>query len=189
MVMTTSQARARREGTIKASSLVEIRTPSETIEPSECEKLLGCWLHQDMKFKEHIQNHDESLLRSLNSRVGALKKVGKVATFATRKMIADGIFMSKLLYLITLWGGSAKYLLESLQKAQNRAARAVTKLDWNTHVAELLKQCGWLSVQQLIVYHSVVQVYQVLRIKSPEFLFCYFQVQNKIFPRWSYQAH
>ena len=174
MVMTTSQARARREGTNKDSKLVEIRTPSKTIETSECEKLLGCWLHQDMKFKENILNHDESLLRSLNTRIGALKMVGKVANFKTRKMIADGIFMSKLLYLITLWGGSAKYLLESVQKAQNKAARVVTKLDWSTPVAELLKQCGWLSVQQLIVYHSVVQVYKIMQNESPKFLYSMF---------------
>ena len=54
-------------------------------------------------------------------------------------MVADGIFMSNLIYLITLWGGSAKFVIDALQRAQNRAARAVTKLDWNTPAAELLK--------------------------------------------------
>ena len=127
-----------------------------------------------MKFTENILNHDESLLRSLNTRIGALKMVGKVANFKTRKMIADGIFMSKLLYLITLWGESAKYLIESVQKAQNKAARVVTKLDWSTPVAELLKQCGWLSVQQLIAYHSVVQVYKIMQNESPKFLYSMF---------------
>ena len=42
MVMTTSQARAVRKGGIKDSNNVEIRTPSEVIQPSVCEKLLGC---------------------------------------------------------------------------------------------------------------------------------------------------
>ena len=72
-----------------------------------CEKLLGIWLHEDMKWGEYIQDNEESLLRSLNSRVGALKMVCKVAGFKTRKMIADGIFMSKLVYCIALWGGSS----------------------------------------------------------------------------------
>ena len=87
-----------------------------------------------MKWGEHVLNNDvlnndESLVRSLNTRVGALKKVSKVANFTNRKMIADGIFMSKLVYLIPLRGGSAKYLIKSLQTLQNKAARAVTKLD------------------------------------------------------------
>ena len=163
MVMSTSQARALRKGTMKDSSLVVIRTPTELVKPSETEKLLGCWLHQDMKFTEHLQNNTESLLSSVNKRIGAMKMLGKVANFKCRKMIADGIFMSKLIYLIELWGGSSKYLLVALQRAQNRAARTVAKLDWSTPVAELLKQCGWLSVHQLVVYHSVVLVYKVIR--------------------------
>ena len=174
MVMTTSQARAKRKGTNKDSRYVEIRTPSKIIEPSECEKLLGFWLHHDMKFAENILDNGESLLRSLNTRIGALKLLGKVASFRTRRMIADGIFMSKLIYLIALWGGCAKYLTEALQKAQNRAARVVTKLDWTTPTAELLKQCGWLSVHQLVVYHSVVQVYKIIQEESPRFLFSMF---------------
>ena len=177
MVMTTSQARVIRKGTSKDSNKVEIRTPSEVIEPSECEKLLGCWLHQDMKFEENIQNNPESLLRSLNRRIGALKTIGRVANFKTRKMIADGIVMSRLIYLIELWGGTSEYLLGSLQKAQNRAARVVTKLDWYTPAAELLKQCGWLSVHQLVVYHSVVMVYKVIQNESPKYLYSMFSTQ------------
>ena len=73
--------------------------------------------------------NDDCLVRSLNRRIGALRKVCKVAGFKNRKMIADGIFMSKLVYLIPLWGACATSLLKSLQTLQNKAARAVTKLD------------------------------------------------------------
>ena len=167
MVMTTREARAKRKDTGKDSSKVVIRTQVEEIQPSEVEKLLGCWLHQDMKFKENILDNKESLLRSLNSRIGALKTVGKVASFKTRKLIADGIFMSKLIYLIELCGGCAEYLLDSLQKTKNRAARAVSRLDWFTPTTALLNQCGWLSVRQLVVYHSVVLVFEIIMTSTP----------------------
>ena len=117
------------------------------------------------------------MLRSLNTRIGALKILGRVANFRTRKMVANGIFMSKLIYLITLWGGSAKYMIVALQKAQNRAARVVTKLDWHTPTLELLKQSGWLSVHQLAVYHSVVLVYKVIQNNSPKFLYSMFSAE------------
>ena len=100
--------------------------------------------------------------------------VSKVASFRNRKMVANGIFMSKHMYLIPLWGGSAKYLIKSLQTIQNKAARAVTKLDWNTPSAEILKQCGWLSVNQLSVYHTLIMVYKVLQDKSPQYLYSMF---------------
>ena len=75
---------------------------SKIIEPSECEKLLGCWLPENMKVAENIQNNQESLLRSLNQKICALKIVCNVFDCKTGKMITDGIMMSKLTYLIVL---------------------------------------------------------------------------------------
>ena len=72
MVLSTSQARLRRNRRDEAS--VQITTPTEIIEQSEFEKLLGTWLHQDMKWAENIMDNNESLVKSLSSRVGALKK-------------------------------------------------------------------------------------------------------------------
>ena len=58
-----------------------------------------------------------------------------------------------------------------------KAARAVTKLDWNTPVRIHLLQCGWLSVHQLAVYHSVVMVYKVMKTESPKYLFSMFSTK------------
>ena len=96
--------------------------------------------------------------------------VSRVASFKNRKLIAEGIFMSKLAYLIPLWGGCSKYLIKALQVIQNRAARTVTRLWWDTPTKLLLGQCGWLSVHQLAVYHSVLLVYKVVQTKSPQYL-------------------
>ena len=99
---------------------MQITTPTEVINQSQVEKLLGVWLHQDIKWAEYILENKESLVRALSTRVGALKKVSKFASFRNRKMIGDGIFMSKLVYMIPLWGGCAKYLLQALQSLQSK---------------------------------------------------------------------
>ena len=83
-------------------------------------------------------------------------------------MIADGIFMSKMIYC-----GSANKLINSLQKVQNKAARAVTKLDWSTPTQVVLRQCGWLGVKQLVVYHS----FKVMKAESPQYLFSMFSTE------------
>ena len=84
-------------------------------------------------------------------------------------MIANGIVMSKLTYLIQLWGGCSKHLILCLQLLQNRAARIVTGKDWFTSVKTLLLQCGWLSVNQLIIYHSLILIYQVKNSRKPQY--------------------
>ena len=87
--------------------------------------------------------------------------------------------MSKLIYLIQLWGGSPQYLLNLLQKLQNRAARQVTKLPWFTPVATLLTQCGWLSINQLVIYHSLLQIYKTRMSEKPGYLH---EIISKPFP-------
>ena len=62
-------------------------------------------------------------------------------------------------------------LRKSLQISQNKVARMVTKLPWMTPTSVLLKQCGWLSVNQLTFYHSVLLVFKVRLQKSPKYLF------------------
>ena len=124
-----------------------------------------------MNWTHHILLSEESLLKQLGTRLNALKQIGKVADFKTRKMFANGLFMSKLIYLIPLWDGCEKFLIRALQVVQNKAARSVTRLGIYTPVKTLLRQCGWLSVHQLVFFHTVVLLYKTLKDKSPEYLF------------------
>ena len=156
---------------IRPNLNIGLNTGNEMIEISTSENLLGGIISQNLKFSDHIQNHENSLLRSLNSRLTALKSVCYLTDFATRKMIANGIFISKLVYLIPLWVGSENYLINSLQIIQNKAARAVTKCDRETPIPYLLHQCGWLSVAQLGMYHSLVMAYKVKNSHCPQYLF------------------
>ena len=84
-------------------------------------------------------------------------------------MVANGIVMSKLIYLIQIWGSCEKYLVKSLQVLQNRAARAVTGKSWFTSTRRLLQDCNWLSVNQLIFYQTVLQTHKVLVNGSPTY--------------------
>ena len=53
---------------------------------------------------------------------------------------------------------------------QNRAARQVTKLSWFTPTRRLLGQCNWLSIRQLIFYHSALTVFRAVLTKEPLYL-------------------
>ena len=179
MVLTSSQTRKARRRAGKDMD-VSIVTTCAQIRPSPTEKLLGGWIHQDLKWAEHILEGDESLVKSLSTRLSALKLIGKVADFKTRKMVADGVFMSKLVYLIPLWGGCEKYIFKSLQVIQNKAARVVAKVDWNTPTKSLLSQCGWLSVHQLAVHQTVVLVHKILKSGQPKYLYNLFSLSYNV---------
>ena len=133
--------------------------------------MLGGVISNDLKWTDNIRDNPKSLIKCLSTRLNALAKISHIASFKTRKMIANGIFLSKLIYLIQVWGGCSEFLFSSLQLLQNRAARHVTKFGWYTSVKTLLNQCGWLSVRQLAVYHSLNLVFKTKRDKKPAYFY------------------
>ena len=53
---------------------------------------------------------------------------------------------------------------------QNRAARLVTKRGWFTSQKILLKETNWLSIRQMIFYHTILQVWRVKKTRRPKYL-------------------
>ena len=166
IILRTKEAH-RRDG----SSGVELNTGNEIIKPSECEKLLGVIVSKDLKWEQHIRLHKNSAIRVLTQRLNALSRISKFTSFKTRKMVAEGIFNSSLIYMIQLWGGSSLNLTSCLQIIQNKAARVVTKLGMRTPVKTLMQQIGWLSVRQLVVYHNCLTVYKIKKFSKPAYFF------------------
>ena len=124
-----------------------------------------------MRWREHILESKDALIKELNKRAGAMKKISQSASFKTRKMIANGIFVSKLIYLMPVWMGCEDYLVNALQVCQNKVARVVTKLDRYTPTMVLLSQCGWMPVKQLMIFHSLLLLHKTIQQQTPEFLY------------------
>ena len=77
--------------------------------------------------------------------------------------------MSKLSYLIQLWGGTSEGLLTALQVNQNKVMRLVTRCSWYTPVRVLLRQCNWLSVRQLVSYHTALLTHRIVVTGKPAY--------------------
>ena len=167
MVICSSNARARSQ----SANLVQLTTITDIIKPSLNEKLLGCNIQNDLKWTNHIRENEDNMYKTLNKRVDAIRRISYSCDFKTRKMLANGLFMSKVIYLITIWGSCTKDLMDSIQVIQNRVARVITRNDWMTSSEENLKQIGWLSIYQLSVYFTIIQLHKVKQDKSPEKLY------------------
>ena len=86
-------------------------------------------------------------------------------------MIANGIFMSERIYLMPVWAGCENYQIQALQSIQNNVATSVTKKDRFTSTKTLMKECGWLTVKQLMAYHSIVQLHKTNQSQKPAYLY------------------
>ena len=73
--------------------------------------------------------------------------------------MADGV----LSYLITLRGGEKQYLVKAVQVKQLAAAMAVRGMaSWRWSKSKLFNRVGWLSIKQLIFYHT--EWYKAIRL-------------------------
>ena len=74
-------------------------------------------------------------------------------------------------YLISVWGGAQQYLLKILQVQQLTAARVVCGFYsrfWSKK--KLLDRVGWLSIRQLIFFHTVLQAHKTIASGKPAML-------------------
>ena len=159
---TKKQARFRKQ--------VRIDTGTVVVAPIETEKLLGINIHQSLKWKEHVISGKKSMINTLTTRLNALKRIFRNASFKTRLMVANACFMSIITYMVVVWGGTENYVLRAVQVMQNKAARCVTKLSWFTTTRILLNQCNWLSIKQIVVYQTALQVWKVKESKQPVYI-------------------
>ena len=107
-------------------------------------------------------------MNQLTSRINGLKKISRSSSFKTRLMVANGVVMSKVVYLMPVWGGAQQYLLNGLQVQQLTAARTVCGFlsKWWSK-KKLLDRLGWLSIRQLIYYNTVLQAHKTIQSGKP----------------------
>ena len=161
---------SRRHNSIRQN--ISIMADGFSIKPSTTQRLLGGFLHQNLGWNQHLRDHKSSLINQLTQRMNGLRKVCANASFRTRLMVANGVILSKLTYLITLWGGAPQNLIKSLQVQQLVAARIVCggqSQRWSRR--QILEKVGWLSVRQLIFYFTVIQVHKTLSTGVPRDLY------------------
>ena len=82
-----------------------------------------------------------------------------------------------------MWGNAQQNLLNAVQVKQLTAARTVCgvqSLRWSR--ARLLRAVGWLSVRQLVVYHTVLQAHKTISTGRPSILY------NSLTSQYPYQT-
>ena len=124
-------------------------------------------------------------MKQLTSRVNGLKRIARNATFNTRLMVANGVVMSKVMYLITVWGGAQQYLLKGLQVQQLTAARTVCGfLSRGWSKKKLLDKLCWLSIRQMIYFHTVPLAHKTTTSSKPSVLHQSISTQDQKNSSW-----
>ena len=69
------------------------------------------------------------MLPGVRRMLGALQHLGKKLPCGCRKILASTMLMSRIIYLMPVWGGTTTNHLRKVQVLQNRVARWLGKED------------------------------------------------------------
>ena len=119
------------------------------------------------------------LHEKLQTRLAGLMKLKFIVNTKTMKQITEGLFNSVLVYCLPLFGGCDKGEIQATQVLQNKAAQLVTRSPPRTHRNIMYDSLGWLTVNQLITYHTALTVYRIRQSSEPEYLAEQLQFDNR----------
>ena len=136
------------------------------MQSTNSENLLGCSIQSNLKWQSQVSTLSSKLHRRLN----VLSLLKHSCPFHIRKMIAEGIFNGVLMNCLPLYGGLDKSNIKKIQILQNKAARIVCQVPSFAHRSPLFKKLGWLTVNQLVTYHSLVVLQKIRLSREPEYL-------------------
>ena len=139
---------------------LEVSMDGVILMSTECQTLLGCKIRGDLKWNDQVN----SLVKKLISRLNALRHLRYCCPYSLKKSIAEAIFNSTLVYCLPVFGGLDKNDIKTLQILQNKAAPLHAKR------TKLFDNLGWLTISQMISYHTVLTIQKVRVQREPEHL-------------------
>ena len=148
---------------------------SGTIEQSDVVKVLGVYLSRDELYKEYLITSDNSMMKFLETRLKMLKILSRHADEKSRKLLAEGLILSKINYCISLWGTTLVSIMDKFDKFINKVCRVVLNRRMTARVIDMYKELRWLTVWQTRTYHDIIQLNTILKYKTPQDLAAKFE--------------
>ena len=135
---------------------VELHVSDSIIESQPNTKFLGMWLDQHLSWNKHI----EILILKLTRNLNLLKLSRNLMTTDTKKLIYHSHIGSHIQYGLLLWGnGSQKYLIERVQKLQDKCIKYIANKPLSNKEYKKLKI---LKIEQLVTLANYTFGYKLM---------------------------
>ena len=100
----------------------------------------------------------KAILPAVRRQLGALQSLRHVLSSKAKLQLVNSLILSRLIYVISLWGNMTSNKKMKVQVVLNRAAQFILDKPKKTRQTELMSQCNWLNVNELTRYHSLLQL-------------------------------
>lgn len=120
-------------------------------------KYLGLTITNSLTWSEHT----ESVIKKIVPIVGAIRRCSKQINMKTRYLLYNGFIEPHIRYLIPCWGNGANYLLDRIQRMQNKAVKTVFSIPYFTSTLQVYNETKVLKIKQLRTLEQVKLIYSI----------------------------
>ena len=170
LIINTSKSNVMVFRTRQSTSLtpkLDIEFDKNKLQQVQHTKILGVIIDENLTFNYHI----EYLKKKISSKIAIIHRLRHTLPISSLNQIYLALMQSVFDYCITIWGNSSKQNVLSVQRLQNRAARAITGIfDYNSSVSEIIKNLNWMNINQRFSYFLAILVYKCLNNLAPDYL-------------------
>jgi hypothetical protein len=145
---------------------VSVVIDDETIDRVREIKYLGVIIDDDLKFNAHIDN----VIKKIAKKYGILCRLKNELTISSKIQLYKSIISPHLEFCPTILYLANNTQLLRLQRLQNRIMRLILNCDRFTSSVFMLDALQWLSVEQRIVYLSMVFIFKIVNGLLPQYL-------------------
>ena len=129
-------------------------------------KSLGVTIDTNLSWAEHITN----MTKKISSKLSALKRIRPSITTESAVQIYNALIRPNFDYCSEVWGGTYKTLCDRLQKLQNRAARIITRSNYDIRSKTILDELDWDNLEIRRKKQKALLMYKVIHKKAPSYL-------------------
>ena len=122
----------------------EIRIGETAIKRVRNSKTLGVLVDEHLTWDGQLENIQTKVSRG----IGMLRRMRKVVSKTTLIKVYNAIILPHFDYCSLVWDNCSDYLIDKLQKLQNRAARVITGRSYETRSRDVLKELHWQPLKE-----------------------------------------
>ena len=145
----------------------KIEVGTTVINNSNQMNILVITINDQLKWKQHTEVGQSSLIRQLKIRLFTLNKILRFMDEKMRITYTNAIYRGKYLYGIENWGRCGKTQLTTLQNLQDKAmALAIGKDTRKMSQKQMLIRMGWKSMTDEIEYFTNLITHKIINQKE-----------------------
>ena len=137
------------------------------VEDNSYTRILGANVQGNLIWQAHLETGEKALLPAVRKHLVYLRHMGRLIPMRSRTNLASWMILSRLTYLMPLWGGAAESYITRAQRVLNSAARWAKGLTKRTRISELMEKAGWMTLKEQVRVATAIQTWKLAHLGTP----------------------